>query len=48
MSWTLHAGFVPLVDAAPLIAAAEQGFAAAEGIALELVSRTPGPVCAII
>ena len=30
-------GFLPLSDAAVLVAAAEQGFAAAEGIALELV-----------
>lgn len=40
MSRTLHAGFVPLVDAAPLIAAAEFGFAKAEGITLELVRQT--------
>ena len=30
-------GFLPLSDAAVLVAAAEQGFAAAEGLALELV-----------
>lgn len=39
MSRAVHAGFVPLVDAAPLIAAAEQGFAAAEGISLTLVRQ---------
>ncbi|MGH1425769.1 MAG: CmpA/NrtA family ABC transporter substrate-binding protein [Pseudooceanicola sp.] len=33
---TLSVGFIPLVDAAPLIAAEEMGFAAEEGIALEL------------
>jgi NitT/TauT family transport system ATP-binding protein len=33
----LRAGFIPLVDASVLIAAAEFGFAAREGIALELV-----------
>lgn len=33
----IRAGFIPLVDAAILIAAADQGFAAAEGIQLELV-----------
>src|SRR6478609_11144399 len=36
-SRTLRAGFIPLVDASVLIAAAEFGFAAKEGIALELV-----------
>ena len=30
-------GFIPLVDSAPLIVAAEKGFAAAEGLALSLV-----------
>lgn len=40
MSRVLHAGFVPLVDAAPLIVAAKVGFAAAEGIRLELVRQT--------
>lgn len=40
MSVTLTAGFVPLVDAAPLIAAAEQGFAAAEGLNLRLVRQS--------
>ena len=39
MTATLRAGFVPLVDAAPLIAAAERGFAAAEGLKLELVRQ---------
>lgn len=33
----LRAGFIPLVDAAALVAAADHGFAAAEGITLELV-----------
>jgi ABC-type nitrate/sulfonate/bicarbonate transport system substrate-binding protein len=33
----LTAGFIPLVDAAALIVAADRGFAAEEGIALELV-----------
>lgn len=33
----IRAGFIPLVDAAVLVAAADQGFAAAEGIELELV-----------
>ncbi|WP_430911770.1 CmpA/NrtA family ABC transporter substrate-binding protein [Methylobacterium sp. sgz302541] len=32
----LHLGYVPLCDAAPLIAAAEMGFARAEGLELEL------------
>ncbi len=36
----LAVGFIPLVDAAPLIAAHEMGFAEAEGIALDLV-RAP-------
>lgn len=36
----LKAGFIPLVDAAPLIAAQEIGFAEEEGLALELV-RAP-------
>ena len=40
MSRALRAGFVPLVDAAPLIAAAECGFAAGEGIELTLVRQT--------
>src|SRR6187431_3057831 len=34
---TIRAGFIPLVDASVLIAAAEFGFAAREGIALNLV-----------
>ncbi|WP_146346477.1 CmpA/NrtA family ABC transporter substrate-binding protein [Phaeobacter marinintestinus] len=34
---TLKAGFIPLVDAAPLIAAAEIGFAEEEGLKLDLV-----------
>ncbi|MGY3439351.1 MULTISPECIES: CmpA/NrtA family ABC transporter substrate-binding protein [unclassified Marinovum] len=33
---TLSVGFIPLVDAAPLIIAQEMGFAAEEGIALDL------------
>jgi len=33
----LRAGFIPLVDSAILVAAADKGFAAEEGIALELV-----------
>lgn len=33
----VRAGFIPLVDAAILVAAADHGFAAAEGIELELV-----------
>lgn len=36
-SRTLRAGFIPLVDASVLIAAAEFGFATKEGIALDLV-----------
>ncbi|WP_436015143.1 CmpA/NrtA family ABC transporter substrate-binding protein [Rhizobium sp. LjRoot254] len=36
-SRTLRAGFIPLVDASVLIAAAEFGFAAKEGITLDLV-----------
>jgi len=39
VSRRLEAGFVPLVDAAPLIAAAERGFAAEEGILLEPVRQ---------
>ncbi|TNE69825.1 MAG: nitrate transporter [Rhodobacteraceae bacterium] len=37
---TLSVGFIPLVDAAPLIVAQEMGFAAEEGIALDL-KRAP-------
>ena len=33
---TLSVGFIPLVDAAPLIVAHEMGFAAEEGIGLDL------------
>ncbi|WP_378944119.1 CmpA/NrtA family ABC transporter substrate-binding protein [Paracoccus sp. R86501] len=36
MTTTLPAGFLPLIDAAPLIVAAEMGFDRAEGIALDL------------
>lgn len=39
MSESLRAGFVPLVDAAPLVAAAERGFAAEQGIRLRLVKQ---------
>jgi ABC-type nitrate/sulfonate/bicarbonate transport system substrate-binding protein len=39
VSRTLKAGFVPLIDAAPLVAAAEMGFAASEGITLRLVRQ---------
>lgn len=39
MSRTLQAGFVPLIDAAPLVAAAEIGFAESEGISLRLVRQ---------
>ena len=38
MSLPLRAAFVPLLDAAPLIVAREMGFAAEEGLALELVA----------
>ncbi|MGR3745015.1 MAG: ABC transporter substrate-binding protein [Pseudooceanicola nanhaiensis] len=37
MSVALSVGFVPLVDAAPLIVAHEMGFAGEEGLALDLV-----------
>ena len=37
---TLTLGFLPLVDAAPLIVAKEQGFAEAEGLRLRLVRET--------
>jgi two-component system, oxyanion-binding sensor len=36
----LTAGFIPLLDCAPLVAAVEQGFAASEGIELRLVRET--------
>lgn len=36
----VRAGFIPLLDAAMLVAAREGGFAAAEGISLELVRET--------
>src|SRR6478609_5337892 len=36
-SRTLRAGFIPLVDASVLIAAAEFGFARKEGLAIEMV-----------
>lgn len=35
----LHLGFVPLCDAAPLIAAVEMGFARAEGLEIELTAE---------
>ena len=34
---SLRIGFIPLVDAAPLIIAADKGFAAQEGLSLDLV-----------
>lgn len=40
MTLTLNAGFIPLVDAAPLIIARELGFAEEEGLALNL-SKAP-------
>ncbi|MDQ0395324.1 CmpA/NrtA family ABC transporter substrate-binding protein [Labrys monachus] len=39
-STPLTLGFIPLVDAAPLIVAKEKGFAAAEGLALALARET--------
>jgi len=36
----LTLGFIPLVDCAPLVVAAEMGFAAAEGLKLDLVRET--------
>lgn len=39
MTRKLDIGFVPLVDAAPLVAAAECGFAATEGLLLRLVRQ---------
>lgn len=36
----LTLGFIPLVDCAPLVVATELGFAAAEGLALDLVRET--------
>jgi NitT/TauT family transport system ATP-binding protein len=36
----LTLGFIPLVDCAPLVVAAELGFAAAEGLVLDLVRET--------
>ncbi len=38
--YEIHAGFVPLLDAAPLIVAHELGFAEAEGIKLRLSKET--------
>src|SRR4030088_2051997 len=37
----LRIGFIPLADAAALIVAADGGFAAAEGIEIELVREVP-------
>ena len=34
---TLRIGFIPLVDAAPLVIAADHGFAAEQGLSIELV-----------
>lgn len=39
-SSTLVIGFIPLLDCAPLVVAAEKGFAAAEGVDLSLVRET--------
>jgi NitT/TauT family transport system ATP-binding protein len=39
-SHQLTLGFIPLIDSAPLIVAAEMGFATAEGLALNLVRET--------
>ena len=40
----LRVGYIPLVDAAALIVAADAGFAHTEGLDIELVrSRAPGP-----
>jgi two-component system, oxyanion-binding sensor len=40
MKTGITAGFIPLLDCAPLVAAVEQGFAASEGIELRLVRET--------
>ncbi len=45
---TLRAGFIPLVDASVLIAAAEFGFARAEGLRLDLVKDVSGQMSAIV
>ncbi len=37
MTTPLHIGFIPLVDAAALIVAADKGFAKAEGLDIDLV-----------
>ena len=37
---TLRIGFIPLVDCAPLVVARDEGFAAAEGLELDLVRET--------
>jgi NitT/TauT family transport system ATP-binding protein len=37
---TVNVGFIPLLDCAPLVIAAENGFAAAEGVDLRLVRET--------
>ena len=36
----INVGFVPLIDCAPLVAAADKGFAAAEGLTLRLVRES--------
>lgn len=37
---TIRIGFIPLLDAAPVVAAAQMGFAAAHGLEIELVRET--------
>ena len=37
MSETLRIGYIPLVDATALLVAVDRGFAAAEGLSIELV-----------
>jgi NitT/TauT family transport system ATP-binding protein len=36
----IRAGFIPLVDCAPLVAASRAGFAASEGLRIDLVRET--------
>ncbi|MEM1140163.1 MAG: ABC transporter substrate-binding protein, partial [Pseudomonadota bacterium] len=36
----IRIGFIPLVDCAPLVVAHEKGFAAAEGLTLDLIRET--------
>lgn len=45
---SLVVGFIPLLDCAPLAVAAEKGFAARQGIDLNLVPRPRGPAFAIV